>query len=87
VRLNEQPWWTEADEAELDVLTHELVRVAFIHRERCSDCHTGVRNPCARVREAIEAVLEWREGRILRSKAAFLRALHPDPRPARSAAA
>lgn len=73
--LRAQPWWTEADVAELDLLTHELVRVAFIHRERCSTCRgeRGVLH-CAQVGEAIRLAIEWRDGRVLRSKAAWLRA-------------
>ena len=30
--------WTAADSAELDVLTHELTRGYFDHRERCDYC-------------------------------------------------
>lgn len=71
--LSVQAWWTEADAAELDVLVHELVRVAMIHRERCSVCRGHGVLYCADMGEAIEAVLEWRDARILRSKAAWLR--------------
>lgn len=70
--LSAQVWWTEADAAELDLLTHELVRVAFIHRERCSICSAGSRW-CEPMNEALAGLLEWREGRILRSKAEWLR--------------
>jgi hypothetical protein len=75
MRLNAQPYWTEADAAELDVLVHEVVRVAMIHRERCLTCRRerGIHD-CAGMTAAIEAVIEWRDGRILRSKAAWLRA-------------
>ena len=66
------PYWTEADQAELDLLTHELVRTAFVHGERCSTCRARGRS-CPAMLDAIEAVLEWREGRVLRSKAAWLR--------------
>jgi hypothetical protein len=73
MELSAQAWWTVADEAELDLLARELVRVAFIHREKCSTCRAG--GPwCPAMVDALEAVLEWREGRVLRSKAAWLRA-------------
>ena len=73
--LSRQPWWTEADDAELDLLVHEFVRVVDIHRERCSICSAnGHCGPwCAPLREALEGVVEWRAGRILRSKAQWLR--------------
>jgi hypothetical protein len=69
------PYWTDADAAELDVLIWELVKVAMIHRERCATCagERGILN-CAPMGEAIEAVIDWRNGRVLKSKAAWLRA-------------
>lgn len=54
MRLDQQPWWTEADQAELELLLWEVIRVGG------ND-------------EAIKALLEWREGRILLSKAQWLR--------------
>jgi hypothetical protein len=38
IRLAPRPWWTEADAAELDLLTGEFVRAAAAHRERCDIC-------------------------------------------------
>lgn len=68
-------WWTAADEAELQVLVHELVRVLWLHRDGCPDCRVdGALRFCGQARAAIEAALEWRDDRILRSKAAWLRA-------------
>jgi hypothetical protein len=73
-RLQEKwPWWTEADQAELNILIHAFVDAEGQHRERCETCSVG--GPwCTSLREAFEAVLEWRTGRHLRSKAAWLRA-------------
>lgn len=73
--LSRQPWWTAADDAELDLLVHELVRAVDIHRAGCSVCSAnGHCGPwCEPLREALEGVIEWREGRILRSKAQWLR--------------
>jgi 1,6-anhydro-N-acetylmuramate kinase len=68
----DQPWWTTADQAELDLLVHELVRVGFVHRARCTVCGGG--RWCPAMHEALDVLLEWREGRVLRSKAAWLRA-------------
>jgi hypothetical protein len=70
--LRAQPWWTDADAAELELLVHELVRAAFLHRGGCSTCGAD-RRWCPAMYEALEAVTDWRDGRILRSKAAFLR--------------
>jgi hypothetical protein len=69
--LRDQPWWTAADEAELDLLVHELVRVGFVHRARCTVCSGG--RWCSAMHDALDALLEWRDGRVLRSKAAWLR--------------
>jgi hypothetical protein len=70
--LAAQPWWTAADDAELDLLVHEFVKAAFRHREACATCRAG--GPwCQPLREAFEAALDWRDGRSFRSKAAWLR--------------
>jgi hypothetical protein len=72
--LRQQPWWTPADDAELNVVTHELVDAVFSHREAgCETCAAGY-PPCPVVQEAIAKVVDWREARILRSRAAWLRA-------------
>jgi hypothetical protein len=63
------PWWTAADDAELDALVYELVRVAFEHR---SSCDHGV--PCTNVSRACDVVLDWLEARKRRSRALWLRA-------------
>jgi hypothetical protein len=69
--LRQEPWWTAADVAELDMLVHELVGDVFEHRESCPHCMAGLR--CAWIQAAIERVAEWRDRRILRSKALWLR--------------
>jgi hypothetical protein len=72
--LNEQRWWTSADEAELDLLVHEFVKAVYEHREGCSICRAG--GPwCPPLAHAFQGVLDWREGRVLHSKAAYLREL------------
>lgn len=44
-------WWTDADQAELDVLVHELSVGYFEHREHCAACSP---EPCP-------VLGEWRE--------------------------
>ena len=61
-------WWSVADAAEQDLLIHELVDGYYEHVGPCDD------RPCRHVGEAIQAVLDWRRGRQLRSRAAYLRA-------------
>jgi hypothetical protein len=73
IDLRTQVWWTAADERALDLLVHEFIRVAFIHRNGCSVCSAGG-SWCSSLLDAFEGLLEWREGRVLRSQAAWLRA-------------
>jgi hypothetical protein len=116
--LVDAPYWTAADQAELDVLLYALVDSYFEHRERCRACQPGpcpryeawleheagcracqghapltfgppcperrrfldehrdcVRClPCPHLQTAIREVCEWREARILLSRAEALRA-------------
>jgi len=66
------PYWSLADDAELDVLLHAFVQVRDRHLPTCAVCRE--RGPwCQRLRDSFDAVLEWREGRELRSKATYLR--------------
>jgi hypothetical protein len=69
------PWWSAADAAELDTLSYELVRCVFDHREGCTACTAG--DECDRLREglrdALEAIIDWKQARALRSKAEWLR--------------
>lgn len=66
-------WWTPADQAELDLVIQELVRAGWAHRE-CARCKMLGRW-CEPMAEAAEAVLDWKRGRELRSRAAHLRRL------------
>jgi hypothetical protein len=60
--------WTEADQAELDVLVWALVDGWDKHRRSCQ------LEPCPHLREAIREVVDWREARILLTRAETLRA-------------
>jgi hypothetical protein len=66
------PWSTDADTGELELLVRELVDGAFEHRQSCGVCRNG--DSCPALRAAIEAVLEWRDRRSLRSLVVGLRA-------------
>ena len=66
------PYWTPADAAELDVLLHAFVQVHARHLPTCAVC-SGYGPWCQPLRDSFDAILEWREGRELRSKATYLR--------------
>jgi hypothetical protein len=72
--LRDQPWWTPADQAELDAFAYGLVDAVDAHKAAgCEVCAVGY-PPCPVVTEAIERVVEWREARRLLSLATWLRA-------------
>jgi len=64
-------FWTDADDAELDVLVHALVADYLEHRELCAICATS--EICPHVSKAISEVVEWRDARVLLSRAQALR--------------
>jgi hypothetical protein len=65
-------WWTEADKAELSLLVYEFTGAVALHDAQCGTCRARG-EWCAALSDACNALLEWREGRMLASKAAFLR--------------
>lgn len=67
-------WWTEADEAELDLLLWTLVDAYFEHKEHCEVCFLG-KERCEQVVEAVREAADWTHFRQLRSKAEALRFL------------
>ena len=60
--------WTEADQAELEVLLWVLADDWAKHRRTCR------LQPCPHLIEAIVEVVDWRELRLLLSRAEALRA-------------
>ncbi len=71
--LRDQTWWTDADRAELDLLAGEFLRVVNSHRNHCRVCKAN--GPwCQHLRDALDAVFQWRDLQRLRSKAVGLRA-------------
>ena len=71
-------WWTEADDAEIDIAVWELVSVAESHKgcEACAGAKSRGHNFCAPFTRAVEALCEWKERRSLLSRAEFYRAMH-----------
>jgi len=71
------PVWSPADAAELDVLVWALVSGYSEHRKKCRACadepEPGAPYPCPHLAGAIDVVLDWREARILLSRAHALR--------------
>jgi hypothetical protein len=67
--LDSQPWWTDADKAELRLFVKEFVDVAWEHK----GCRACKPDWCAVVRESFDSLLSWRHARILVSKAEYLR--------------
>jgi hypothetical protein len=65
-------WWSEADEAEWQLLLYEFVGAAWAHRT-CTACQQQ-QGWCEPLAECWAGLLEWREGRTLRAKATWLRA-------------
>ncbi len=77
-RITDQPWWTPADQAEVEALWGEWVDgwVTY-HKDRCLAClaHEAIygKQWCTALTAALEVVLEFREQRIRVSKAQWLR--------------
>jgi hypothetical protein len=69
--------WTPADQAEIDVLVWALVTDYSEHRQRCRACQPDppprAPYPCPHLQAAIREVCDWREARILLSRAEALR--------------
>ncbi len=70
-RLTDQPWWTQADQAELDALWGCFLDEFWEHRRSCTVC-AGC-DWCRPARSAFQVVLDFRESRIRVSKAQWLR--------------
>jgi hypothetical protein len=68
------PWLTEADHAEIAVVSRVLVDAIWTHKEKCSTCREGDRY-CTAIAGAIQAACDWAELRTMTSKAEALRAM------------
>jgi hypothetical protein len=72
------PWWTDADDAEFELVTLEFVEAAWLHRERCAECRARRAQQgawCRPLQEACQQLLDWFAHRKLESEAGWLRAL------------
>jgi hypothetical protein len=65
--------WTEADQAELDVLLWEFSGIYWEHRDRCRACRSGL-GWCEPMQKTFDVVLDWKRARGLRSRAEQLAA-------------
>jgi hypothetical protein len=69
-------YWTAADAAELDVLLRALAYGSAEHRRQCQRCTRRGESgslPCPHLQAAIAEVVEWRDARLLLSRAEALR--------------
>jgi hypothetical protein len=57
--------------AELDLITYEFVNAIADHRPGCEACQSG--RSCPKVVAAIAAVVDWRQRRMLLTRAEHLR--------------
>jgi hypothetical protein len=67
-------WLTEADHAEIAVVSRVLVDAIWTHKEKCSTCREDGRY-CTAIAGAIEEAVDWAELRTLASMAEALRAM------------
>jgi hypothetical protein len=74
--VKRNPWLTDADLAEIGVVAHALVEMAFAHQEHCRLCREQGDAHCKTRGAAIDAVCSWVEHRALLSKAEALRRRH-----------
>jgi len=71
-RTPTQRWWTEADEAEIDLVAYELVDAMKTHEENCLECQVQGYG-CAVIRDLLELTIRWRDKRLLETKAETIR--------------
>ena len=65
---NPPAWWTDADDAELDLLVWEFIDGNHDHLPNCSAEYV-----CPHLGQALTAILYWKHARELQSRAAYLR--------------
>jgi hypothetical protein len=70
------PWWTDADQAEFELLVFEFFGLAFVHYAACPTCLAG-KTVCTPYLEAVHGalnpILEWMRAREARSHAQWVR--------------
>ncbi len=79
LHLDDLPWWTTADQAELDLLIACLIKGVHWHLERCPVAEArrleGYPFWCQHLSGAVQEVIEWRDLREAYSRAVWLRRL------------
>ena len=70
--MNRPFGWTAADEAELQAVSWKLTEAGIEHRDRCTACARSGRF-CPPMEAAVAAAACWVRGRVLLSKAEYLR--------------
>lgn len=66
-------WWTDADQAELDLIALDLFELTYQHHMNCDGCHRDVGGYCQALRDIWDVVDEWKRRRALMSKATYYR--------------
>lgn len=86
-RLDEQPWWTEADRAEWELHFKEFFDSACLHQDWCGECNgiyklssSGVEHWCPDLLKDWDRMMEWRTARIIASKAQYEAAMEYERR-------
>lgn len=85
LRLDEQPWWTEADRAEWTLFVKEFCDSYYLHADWCGECRgiygwQRVGNWCPDLLKDWHRMIEWRTARIIASKAQFYAAMEYERR-------
>lgn len=75
MQLDQSWWWTEADDAELDLAVYDFLSTVETHKncEACAAAKSVGRRFCAPILAAIEALCVWKQRRSLLSRAEFYR--------------
>ncbi len=76
--LADMPFWTKADDAELDLLVLEFVDIVALHHDRCPHCigHLDDGYPwCRPLRQLWSGIVDWMRHRRLESESVWLRRL------------
>ena len=76
--LRAQPWWTDADQSELEQLVWEFVQLGRQHKgldgyRRCPRCEVAIGGWCETLATIWEDVEAWLASRRMRSRAEWLR--------------
>jgi hypothetical protein len=77
-QLRDFSWWTDEDQAALDVALTELTGAIVEHRARCEICSAPGYNQCQGIGDAIELVVDYRNRLAGQAMAREFRAVSVD---------